>query len=162
MSEQIPIPDTIELKKLNKWLLALVVFIVVWSVGLLLYVDQRVDHVRSTTPAIITVDTHSGKISNPAHMNLFPPAMQTKQTKELTNGNLSKPVYEQKQTYEVMDFVVINYFFINGLIAEKSGDEYVVLYKDHNHVLQKVTVPRTLLLSPTSYYGVSPAALIGD
>ena len=174
MSEITPQTDTIQLKNLNEWLGVLVVFIILWSIGLLLYVDQKVDSTANHPLPVIVVDGPSGRINNAAYTNLFPPSMNVKagtietrppRVVNSTKTNVvtaPKPMFETRDSYEIREFVIVNYFYVEGIVTEKKGDDYTVMYKDHNHVLQKVTVPKSFLLVPTSYNNVNPVSLLVD
>lgn len=154
MDEQIKKTDA-QLKHLNRWLIALVIFIVIWTLGVFIYLYQKPSPPIPPVP-FIAIDYSNGKITNSAHTNLFPKSFggQSK-----TNEYVS-PLFEQRSSYEKMDFVIINYFFIAGLVVDRQGDNYTVMYKDYNKVLQRIIVPVELLLYPTSSYGVNPASLL--
>ncbi len=155
MDEQNVSADNEQLKKLNQLLVLLVVFIVVWTIGMVAYVEIRTEPPAPVKLPVVTVDMASGKITNSAYANLFPRRLVG------TSGKLvNPPVYEQKESYQVTDFVVINYFFVEGLIVEKRGENYTIMYKDHNSVLQQITVHRDLLMAPAAQTVVNPAALI--
>lgn len=149
--------DTAQLKTLNRWLLGCLVFIIVWSVAIFFYVNKKTEE-KSPIP-VIMVDPTTGKITNVSYTNLFP-ANFVAPTPTATN-QVVKPMYEQKDSYEKMDFVIINYFFVSGLVVDKNGDNYTVMYRDYNRVLQKIIVPKELLLAPTETAPVNPAALLG-
>lgn len=144
--------DTDQLKQLNRWLLLLVVFIIVWALGMVFYVQKRTEAPPKPLTPLVAVDTISGKVTNSSYVNLFP--------KAIANGSPSKLAYEQRETYQVMDFVIINYFFVEGLVVEKKGDDYTVMYKDEKGTLQKIIVPRELLIAPASGTVVNPASLL--
>jgi uncharacterized protein YpmB len=76
-----------------------------------------------------------------------------------STNEIAKPMLEQKDSYKKMDFVIINYFFVTGLVVDRQGNNYTIIYKDRNRVLQKVIVPKELLLSPTSEFGEKSALL---
>ena len=71
-------------------------------------------------------------------------------------------LYEQKDSYKVEDFVIINYFFIEGIVSSKSGNNYSVMYKGEDGVLQTINVPQSMLLVPTSATYVNPFVLLSD
>jgi hypothetical protein len=148
--------DTNQLKNLNRWLLALVGFIIIWSVGIFVYVDQKAETPKPPIP-VIMVDPATGKVTNVAHAKIVPPAFVS--TPKTTN-EIGNPMFEQRGSYEKMDFVIINYFFIAGLVVDRQGDNYTIMYKDYNRVLQRIIVPKELLLFPTSANGVNPASLL--
>ena len=149
--------DSIKIKQLNRWLILLVVFIVIWTIGLFVYVHNKSEPTIKPHTPVIVVDSATGKITNGTYSNLFPRAMTT----PVASTNSNKPAFEVKEQYQVMDFVVINYFFIEGLIIAKNGnDDYTVMYKDHNRTLQTIVVNRELLLSPSPGTLINPASLL--
>lgn len=162
-----PRGDKSELKILNRWLVVLTVAIILWAAGVIIYVDKRISPVNHPLP-IIMVDVNTGKVVDPAYTNLFHDSVIGQLAKEVSiadikePSNATKPLFEHKDTYNVKDFVVVNYFYVEGIIVEKSGNNYTVMYKDHNHVLQKLTISKEFLLSPTSQNSVSPVALLVD
>lgn len=149
--------DTAQLKNLNRWLIGLIAFIIIWSVAIIFYVDKKTEE-RLPVP-ILMFDPSSGKITNMAYSNLFPTNFIANPEPSKTN-EIVKPLFEQKDRYEEMEFVIINYFFISGMVVERSGNNYTVMYRDYNRVLQKIIVPKEMLLSPTSSAGVNPTALL--
>ena len=143
--------DSHQLKNLNRWLTGLVVFIIIWTIGVLLVIKKK-DESAPYTP-VVMVDSASGKITNSTYVNLFP--------KGIAAPVIPKnSAYQRKEVYQVMDYVIINYFFVEGLVVERNGENYTVMYKDENQVLQKVIVPRELLMSPSPGTVVNPASLI--
>jgi hypothetical protein len=144
--------DTDQLKQLNRWLFLLVIFIVVWALGMVFYVQKRTEPPAKPITPLVAIDTTSGKVTNSSYVNLFP--------KAISGGSPSKLAYEQRESYQVMDFVIINYFFVEGLVVEKKGDDYTVMYKNEEGTLQKITVPKELLIAPASGTVVNPASLL--
>lgn len=157
MDNGTPSKDTVQLQTLNRWLIGCVCFIVAWSIALFFYIDKKTQD-RGPLP-VIMVDPTTGKISNPQYTNLFPKNFVL--PSDGKTNDVVKPLYEQKDEYQKMDFVIINYFFIPGLIVDKSGDSYTVMYRNYNRDLETITVPREMLLSPTAAAGVNPASLLG-
>lgn len=149
--------DAAELKVLNRWLWILIIFMVVWSGALLYNIDKKSDQVSTRPVPVVMMDYTTGKITNILYTNLFLPPFVSGASKK--TADTPKPMYEQKESYQRMEFVIINYFFIEGLVLEREGDYYKVMYKDHDRVLQTVTLPKEMLLSPTSYNGVNPFSL---
>jgi len=150
--------DTIQLKKLNRLAIGLIIFIMIWTVSIFLYIDKKTEE-KPPIP-ILMIDPSSGKITNMVYSNFFPTNLASQLQPSKTN-EIVKPLYEQKDTYDTMEFVIINYFFIGGMVVDKSGNNYTIMYRDYNRVLQKVIVPREMLLTPTSSAGVNPASLLG-
>lgn len=153
------LPDANKLENLNRWLIVLVVFIILWTIGIVLYVDQKTEK-PNVVPPVAALDLRTGKIVNPSFTNLFPAPIVSPVKPTKTNSPAVPPLYEQKQSYEKMEFVIVNYFFVEGLVVDVQGDNYTVMYKDHNRVLQRITVPKELLMAPTPGTSVNPASLI--
>ena len=141
-----------QLNSLNRLLALLVAFIIGWSVFIFFYVQKRTDDLKPT-PQIVYLDPNSGTITNTAYANLFPHTA-------VSHPSGGKPLYEEKSSYEVMDYVIINYFFVEGLVVDKKGDNYTVMYKDYNRVLQRIIVPRQMLLVPAPGTAIAPTSLI--
>lgn len=163
----LPLEDKTEIKTLNRWLIALAVIIILWAAGIIMYVDKRTSPSNHPLP-IIMVDVDTGKVIDPAYTNLFNNSIASKVSKNAnmsdikSPANSTKPLFEQKEFYNIKDFVVVNYFYVKGIVVERSGDDYTIMYKDHNHVLQKLTLSKELLLSPTSQNSLSPVSLLVD
>lgn len=153
--DDVPLKNRSEIKSLNRWLIALVVIIIIWAAGIIMYVDKRTSSSNHPLP-IIMVDDNTGEIIDPAYTNLFNYSNINSQS------NTIKPLFEHKDHYNVKDFVVVNYFYIGGIVIDRSGDEYTIMYKDHNKVLQKFTISGEFLLSPISQTSVSPVSLFID
>ena len=166
-NNELPLKDKSEIKILNRWLIALAVIIILWAAGIIMYVDKRTSPSNHPLP-IIMVDADTGKVIDPAYTNLFVHSLASEVSKNANMSDISapenatKPLFEQKEFYNIKDFVVVNYFYVEGIIVDRSGDDYTVMYKDHNHVLQKLTLPKELLLAPTSKNSVSPVSLLVD
>jgi hypothetical protein len=152
---QAPRPDATQLKNLNRWLIGLVGFMLIWTVGIFAYVDKKPAKEMPPIP-VISIDAHTGKITNVAHNKLFPKTFGVPFSP--TN---SAPMFVQKDNYEKMDFVIINYFFVAGIVVDNQGGNYTVMYRDANRCLQRIVVPREFLMVPTSAYGVNPTSLLG-
>lgn len=158
-----------EIKILNRCLILITVIIILWAAGIIMYVDKKTDPTISSHPlSIIMIDTNTWKIVDPRYTNFFPETMIgsiSKNTNALSikrPTNIIKPMFENREVYNVKDFVIINYFYVEGIIIEKAGDNYTVMYKDHNHVLQCITISKDFLLSPTSRNSISPFSLLID
>lgn len=148
--------DTAQLKNLNRWLTGLIAFIVIWTIVIVFYVDKKTED-QLPVP-ILMFDPSSGKITNLVYSNLFPTNFIASKELSKTNDTV-KPLFEQKDRYEKMEFVIINYFFISGLVIDQNDNNYTIMYRDYNRVLQKIIVPKEMLLSPTSS-AVNPTALL--
>jgi hypothetical protein len=167
MEDNIVPKDKTELIILNRWLIVLSVIIIIWAAGIIMYVDKKTSISNHPLP-IIMIDVDTGKIIDPAYTNLFHDSVIGMVSKTFNisevecSTNISKPMFEQKDNYNIGDFVIINYFYVEGIVSEKSGNEYTVIYKDHNHVLQKIKLSKEFLLSPTSRNSISPVSLLVD
>jgi len=148
--------DTVQLQNLNRWLIALVAFMLVWTVGIFFFMNSKKLETQLPAIPVISVDPTTGKITNVLHSNLFPKGFTS--SPAATN---TTPLFVQKSTYVKMEYVIINYFFVAGIVVDVQGDAYTVMYRDANRCLQKVVVPKELLLVPTSASGVNPASLLG-
>jgi hypothetical protein len=148
------------IKVYNRWLAVLIAFIIVYSISMVFFIQKKVDDVINKSP-VVMIDPATGLLSGPASLtNLFIPKLMTQPLTTITNAANPQSLYEQKSVYKIKDFVIINYFFIEGIVVAKDGNNYTVLYKDNNHTLQTIIVPRELLLSPTSAAAVNPFSLI--
>ncbi len=145
-----------EIKNLNRWLIALAIFVTIWSIGIFIYVSQKVEPSDSNPVPPIVMDGSSNKIANIIHTNPIP-------FKTLTENNLPpQSMYVQKDVYKKNEVVIINYFFVEGIVMDRSGDNYTIMYKDRSGTLQRIIVPKTLLLVPSSYAWMNPAGLIAE
>lgn len=153
MDEQEIAANSAQIKNLNRWLMGLLAFIIIWSVGILIYVQKKADDVTPHVP-VVMVDVGTGRVTNNSYANLFP--------KSIASNTMAhaKSAYERKEVYQVFDYVIINYFFVEGMVIERDGENYTVLYKTYDRTLQRIIVPRELLLSPSPGTIVNPASLI--
>ena len=148
-----------QIRRLNQWIVVLFVFGVVWTIGMFIYFDFQPREKMSNMFPIIIVDSESGKIVSSFYTNFPTPepplvADPTKQT-----NSPCKPIFEQKETYNVGDFVVIKYFYTGGIVVGKRDSNYSIVYRSDNR-LESIDVPGGLLLSPTSAHGIDPFCLI--
>jgi hypothetical protein len=159
--------DRSDIKSLNRWLIGLAVVIIIWAAGIIMYVDKKTSPSNYPLP-VIMVDSITGKVIDPAYTNLFHNSIFGEISNDVnisdikTSKNAVKPLFEEKDSYNIKDFVIVNYFYVEGIVVNKSGNIYTIMYKDHNHVLQKVTLSKEFLLSPTSHNSVSPLSLLID
>lgn len=157
--------DNKELKTLNRGLLILSVLIIAWATIVLIYINRSIS---SSSSPFIVVDFNSGKLVDPTNTNMLHESVINSISHTVnmldTNvfSNASVPSFEQRDSYNIKDFVIINYFYVEGIVVDKSGNMYTVMYKDHNHVLQKVVVSKDLLISPTFKSSISPISLLID
>lgn len=140
------------------WHFILIVFVVTWMISAYVFLKDGVDDVIHDVSPAIVLDEH-GKIN--LFPNLFEPRMRTNKIQVDTNSTM--PSIVVKPDYHYGDIVIIKYFYVGGVVLSKSavGDDYTVMYKDHNHVLQKISLPRTMLLSPTNG-ALNPISLMVD
>lgn len=165
--ENLDINDKSEIKSLNKKLIALAIIIVIWAVSVIMYVDKKASSFNDSSP-IVLVDVDTGKVIGPIYTNTFNTPISEEVLKNVdmsgirTPNNETKLLFEKKESYNIKEFVVISYFYIGGIITDKNGNDYTVMYKDHNHTLQKITITKDFLLSPTSQKSTSPAPLLSN
>lgn len=124
-----------EMRKLNRGLIVVVVFLILWITYLVIYVDKRTETFNNSTP-IVMIDADTGKIIEFTNI-----------VNQIDNFNGISPLGKQS-SYNISDLVIVNFFNIRGVVTGKDGNEYVVVYKDTNNVLRKITLPVELLLSP--------------
>lgn len=159
-------------KTLNRWLIALVIFMVVYSATMLAIIDHKTERALQMQPVVL-IDPATFELTSDAYTNLIPPSllrsniMSVVSTNESTNAVVTvereKPLFEQKDDYEVLDFVVVNYVYVEAIVVEKlPKDQYRLMYKDHNHTLQFPILPAGLLLAPSAYNVASPVSLLVD
>ena len=148
-------PDEKKVRSSNFWYILLVAFIVLWMTGAYIYLDKKTD-VTIGNPPVIVLDAVNGIDmtnffrANPSQTQLYP------------TNNIPRPMFEVRENYNLGDVVVVKYFYVEAVVLEKqAGDSYVIMYKDHNHTLQKIAIPRTLLMYPAD--GVlNPVSLLVD
>lgn len=108
------------------WHLLLLVLMVSWVAGSYLYLN----HQSKENKEINIEETLT---------NLFPSIPQ--QPSHLR--------FRVKEKYEIGEIVFVKFFRIQAVIIEPVNTEnYVVLYRDRNYVLQRVTLPKEMLLVP--------------
>lgn len=152
-----------ELNKLNFWLKIIVTLFICWSVGVLYYVKVKTENIIEKDIPVIVIDTQTGKLKNIGYSNLFHPTVISNIFSTNTlNTSTPSPMYIQKKTYDVLDFVIVNYFFVEGIVIERDGNNYTIMYKNHEHTLVRTIIPGSMLLVPTSNAGVSPVSLLVD
>lgn len=153
--------DERRVRTINVWHFVLIVFIVIWMAGAYLYLNKKTE-LSLVTPPVLLVN---GSNSNLDLTNFFGLAATNNplipSIKPLTNSTAS-PMFETKPRYDAGDVVVVKYFYVQAVIVEKVGqDSYAILYKDHNHVLQKIVLPKAFLLS-LSAGTLNPFSLLID
>lgn len=152
------------LSKLNRWLTVIIVFMIIYAVGVLVLIDQKTEDSIKKHPMIM-LDMSSSNIDANAFSNFFSTAAANLNKSLPSDSDKTptpkKPMFEQKESYELGDFVVINFYYTEGIVIENPmKNHYRVMYKDHNHVLQSIVLNKMFLLSPTSAYPVSPTSFL--
>ena len=152
-------PDEQAVHSFGIWHFMLIAFIVTWMLGAYIILEQKSEHIIDNPPVIVLDE--AGQINMMSNMftlgtnrQLFPPVGAA------TNDS---PKFEVRQKYNYGDIVVVKYFYIEAIVIEKYsvGDKYIILYKDHNHQLQTISLPRTMLMAPAE--GVlSPVSMLVD
>jgi hypothetical protein len=144
-------PDEKRIRSMNLWYFALIGFVCVWVTGAYLYFSKKDSSPKSSS----AIDV-SGDLSFSNFMTL------TNKSPLLVNTMARESsLFTEKKTYSLGDIVVIRYFYVAGVVLEKHGDYYDVVYKDHNHTLQKITLTKAMLLSPKD--GVlNPVSMLVD
>lgn len=169
------------IKNLNRWLAILVSFVVFYSAAMLAIIDRKSDiAMQIQTQPVLMIDPMTMGINSTVYSNLIHPSFLRStnvlsnvvtSVKPPTDQNASaalsttapKSMFEQKDSYEIGDFVVVNFFYVEAVITAKlEKNHYRVIYKDHNHVLQEISLHKQFLLSPTSYNVISPVSLLVD
>lgn len=157
--------DTSEEKKLrsiNFWYVLLLSFIILWVAGAYVYLYKKTDDALLTSPPIVLVEGLGG-ISPDEFTNFF--TMNSSNMNSLLPELSSKPpLFEAKEVYEIGEIVVVRYFYVEAVIIDRSypgGNSYTILYKDHDHALRTINLPKNLLMSPKN--GVlNPFSLLID
>jgi len=146
-------PDEKQIRSFEIWYFVLVGFIVIWMMGAYVYLDKKTD-VTLSNPPVVVLDAVNG-----IDMTNF---FQVKSNQTQLFPKTARPMFEIRDKYEVGEVVVVKYFYVEAVVLEKqAGDSYVIMYKDHNHTLQKIAIPRTLLMCPAE--GVlNPVSLLVD
>jgi len=134
--EKFTTEDERKVKNINVWSFFLLLFVVVWMAGSYIYLNRRAD--VSIPPVIILDEAQKIGLTN-SH---FPPK----------NPTAAKSSFEIRETYNVGDTVIVSYFYVEGIVVKKSalGDEYTIMYENHNHTLELITLPRTFLMAPST------------
>lgn len=117
-----------QVKQINTYICMLVLITILWAIVSFWYISEK----QISIPKFI--DT----LTNP--------------TNEVVTGGTSTniSIKPTDQSYNKHDIVIIKFFFIEGIIIEKTKDLYVILYKDQHNVLQKITLPEDLLFKPSA------------
>jgi hypothetical protein len=164
-----------EVKRLNHILIGFVTFSVIYVMIILTQIAYKQEQILDTkqSPVIavdpITLQTVNTNIIHPQLHAYASNGAATvrellKDTPE-TNGTAVlpyRPMFTKKNTFEVGDYVIINYFHVQGIVLETQGELIVVMYRDHNRTLQTAKVPKNFLLVPTSNYAINPLSLLID
>lgn len=154
------VSDEKKVRSISVWHFLLMAFIVVWMVGAYIYLDQKSD-ANVAAPPVVVLDTADGINLT----NLFQSSPTNMQLVKRTSdpSKPSKAMFELKPKYSLGDVVVVKYFYVEAIVVgtPAMGDEYIILYKDHNHTLQKISLPRMFLMAPAE--GVlNPVSMLVD
>lgn len=155
--------DEQKVRSINFWHFILISFIILWVAGAYIYLEKKTD-VSLTRPPVILLDS-----GNALDMTNFFSVSATNTTlfqKQLggTNTPQLNDMFQVREKYFFGDVIVVKYFYVEALILGKTSstsDEYDILYKDHNHVLQKISLPREMLMAPASGL-LNPMSLLVD
>lgn len=168
-------------KKTLKWMnfgfYGALTFILVYSFVLFLLLNARTEEqIQDALPPIVYLNNSNlSAIVPPGANNLIHPMFITTNNVTSTNTSTDQVITNQtkppcieypsfviKEKYKRGDFVIINYFYIKCIVMKVLPDDvYVVVYKDHNHVLQRTEIHRDFLISPTPG-AVNPFSLLVD
>jgi hypothetical protein len=143
--------DEKKVQSSNFWNFLLIAFIVLWMVGAYLYLDGKSDVAMDISPVVVLDSVTSLNLTN------FFQASST-------NFPVGKSAFINKEKYSYGELVIVKAFYVEALVIEVppiGGTDYTLLYKDHNHVLQKIILPKTMLMSPVNG-GIDPVSLLVD
>lgn len=137
------------------WYVLLIISIILWMAGSYFYLDYKANVILSNPPVVILDATSGVNMTNFFRVN-------PSQTQLYPTNSAPRPMFEIRENYNIGDVVVVKYFYVEAVVLEKqTGDSYVIMYKDHNHTLQKIAIPRSLLMYPAD--GVlNPVSLLVD
>lgn len=136
--------DERKVRNINIWHFFLIAFIVIWVTGAYFCLSKKPD--LSLTNSLL-----DSKPTNFENLFTFFPTNNSfiHRGQSLTNP-LSASIFYTKHSYKPGDVVIVKYFHVQAVILEKVGqDSYCIIYKDHNHVLQKIVLPKIFLLFPS-------------
>ncbi len=129
-------------------------------------VDKKTEKALQVHPVVV-IDPNTMAV-NSSYTNLIHPiALRTNipinNASTVVTNVPAKPMFEQRDSYEVGDFVVVNFFYVETIVIEKlPKDYYRVMYKNHVHTLETLVLHKQFLIHPTSYNVVSPVSLLVD
>lgn len=149
--------DEKRIRNINFWHFILFAFIVVWVGGAYLYLDNKTEIISNHPSLIVIGEPSSINLTNFFQFNSSNPPSH------LLNSLVKQP-FITKPEYHPGDIVVVKFFYVEAIVIEKSSparDDYEIMYKDHNHVLQKISLPKEMLMYPSE--GVlNPVSLLVD
>ena len=152
--------DEKKVKNIGVWHFILVAFIVIWMAGAYVFLEQKTRTIVANPPVVVLDSTAGIDFSNFAQIGTNASRIYLSKDNEQRN----RPDFEVKERYEIGEIIVVKYFYVEAVIVDKTlpiGNAYTILYKDHNHVLQKITLPREMLMAPAE--GVlNPVSLLVD
>ncbi len=151
------IPDEKKIRSISIWHFVLVAFIVLWMVGAYVYLDKKTQMSIAAPPVIVLDEAAGITLTNFFQIN------STNRQLSPAARNPTKPLFEIREKYFLGDVVVVKYFYVEAIVIGNSavGDDYVILYKDHNHTLQKISLPRALLMAPADGF-LNPVSMLVD
>lgn len=153
-------PDEKKVRSFGIWQFLLVTFIVLWMVGAYVFLEQKTRSNSTTIPVVVLDNVNGVDFSNFTKIGSNTSTIYFTKKNELNN----RPDFECKDNYSMGDIVVVKYFYVEAVVIDKSlpsGNAYTILYKDHNHVLQKIILPKEMLMAPAE--GVlNPVSLLVD
>jgi hypothetical protein len=150
-----------KLKSINLWYILLLSFILIWVAGAYIFLYKKTDAAYLNPPPIVLVEGLEG-VSQKTFTNIF--QINQTNTSNIISDVTTKPLFETKDHYELGDVIVVRYFYIKGVVIDRSypgGDTYTVLYKDHGHTLRTIKLPKEFLMTPTGG-DLNAIFLLGD
>lgn len=129
-------PEEHRLKTTNYWILGLFSFALVYSTIMFFVLSDKTSkntqliNRNQQTIALITDPSQSG-----------------------TNNIVVLPKMERKADYNIGDIVFIDYFYMRGVVIDKSTsfgnvEYYTIMYRDVNKTLQTIRLKKDFLLFP--------------
>lgn len=132
------------IKRYNRLLIILIFLCILYPIITVTILNKTKDN-------LIILDVQENTNSLYFRTNFLVPSEFATSTNLLFHTNGMYPtLFEKKKSYKIGDLVVIDYFLIQGIVAEKNDNHYVILYKDKNRQLQKISLGIDFLLGPAS------------
>lgn len=113
----------------HRWHFLLLLLIVGWILGSYIYLNR-------------TPEEQSTVVTEGTITNLFPSTPP--------EANISGHTkFRIKSKYEKGEVVFIKFFRVQGVVIENGNEEnYTILYRDRSGILQKIIIPKYMLLAP--------------